>query len=52
MRKPLPEHLPRVRVELLPPEVEREGPDAFEQIGSESREVIERRPASGSSSRW
>jgi len=46
VRKPLPEHLPRVRVELVPPEVEREGLDAFEQIGSETREVIERRPAS------
>jgi transposase len=46
VRKPLPEHLPRVRVELVPPEVEREGLDAFEQIGSETREVLERRPAS------
>jgi transposase len=46
VRKPLPEHLPRVRVELVPPEVEREGLDAFEQIGSETREVMERRPAS------
>jgi transposase len=46
VRKPLPEHLPRVRVELVPPEVEREGLNAFEQIGSETREVIERRPAS------
>jgi transposase len=46
VRKPLPEHLPRVRVEVLPPEVEREGLNAFEQIGSETREVIERRPAS------
>ena len=46
VRKPLPEHLPRVRVELVPPEVEREGLDAFEPIGSDTREVIERRPAS------
>jgi transposase len=46
VRKPLPEHLPRVRVELVPPEVEREGLNAFEEIGAESREVIERRPAS------
>lgn len=46
VRKPLPEHLPRVRVELVPPEVEREGLDAFESIGSETREVMERRPAS------
>jgi transposase len=46
VRKPLPEHLPRVRIEILPPEVEREGLDAFERIGAETREVIERRPAS------
>jgi transposase len=46
VRKPLPEHLPRVRVELVPPEVEREGLDAFEHIGSDTREVLERRPAS------
>jgi len=46
VRKPLPEHLPRVTIELLPPEVEREGLDAFERIGAETREVIERRPAS------
>jgi transposase len=46
VRKPLPEHLPRVLIELVPPEVEREGLDAFEQIGSETREVIEHRPAS------
>jgi transposase len=46
VRKPLPEHLPRVTVEILPPEVEREGLDAFEMIGVERREVLERRPAS------
>jgi transposase len=46
VRKPLPEHLPRVHIEIVPPEVEREGLDAFEQIGSDTREVIERRPAS------
>ena len=46
VRKPFPEHLPRVSVELLPPEVEREGLDAFTMIGVEKREVIERRPAS------
>jgi transposase len=46
VRKPFPEHLPRVRVEVLPPEVEREGLDAFTVIGVETREVIERRPAS------
>lgn len=37
---------PRVYIELVPPEVEREGLDAFEVIGQESRGVLERRPAS------
>jgi transposase len=46
VRKPLPEHLPRVRVEIVPPEVEREGLDAFAVIGVDKREVLERRPAS------
>jgi transposase len=45
-RKPIPEELPRVEVEVLPPEVEREGLDAFERIGQEVSETIERRPAS------
>jgi len=45
VRKPLPENLPRVTIEVLPPEVEHEGLDAFERIGAETREVIERRPA-------
>ncbi|HYD49814.1 MAG TPA: IS66 family transposase [Terriglobales bacterium] len=46
VRRPFPEHLPRVPIEVLPPEVEREGLDAFEKIGTDRREVIERRPAS------
>lgn len=45
-RKPVPESLPRVDIEILPDEVEREGLDAFERIGEEVTEVIERRPAS------
>lgn len=45
-RKPLPEHLPRVDIVLLPPEVESKGLDAFEQIGEDVSETIERRPAS------
>jgi transposase len=45
-RKPLPENLPRVRVEVLPDEVQREGLEAFERIGEEVSEVVERRPAS------
>lgn len=45
-RKPIPEHLPRVEIVVTPPEVEREGTDAFERIGEEVSEVLERRPAS------
>jgi transposase len=45
-RAPLPEHLPRVEIEVLPPEVLRGGLDAFVRIGEEVREVLERRPAS------
>lgn len=45
-RKPIPEHLPRVDVEIIPEEVKREGLDAFEKIGEEVTEVLERRPAS------
>jgi transposase len=45
-RKPLPEHLPRIHVEVLPPEVQRLGLEAFERIGEESSQVVERRPSS------
>jgi hypothetical protein len=45
-RRPIPEHLPRVDIEIVPPEVEREGRDAFEKIGEDVTEVLERRPAS------
>jgi transposase len=45
-RKPLPEHLPHVEIELLPEEVKREGTDAFERIGEEVSDSVERRPAS------
>jgi transposase len=44
-RKPLPEHLPRVEIQILPPEVEKKGLDAFERIGEDVCETIERRPA-------
>jgi transposase len=37
---------PRVYIELVPAEVEREGLDAFDVIGQETRGVLERRPAS------
>ncbi len=45
-RKPLPEHLPRVDICVLPKEVEQQGLDAFEQIGEDVTETVERRPAS------
>lgn len=45
-RAPLPEHLPRVVIEVLPPEVQQRGLDAFVRIGEEVREVLERRSAS------
>jgi transposase len=40
-RKPLPEHLPRVVIEVLPPEVEKKGLDAFERIGEDVRRPVE-----------
>jgi transposase len=45
-RKPLPEQLPKVEIEVLPEEVKREGLDAFERIGQEVCDTVERRPAS------
>jgi len=45
-RKVLPENLPRIEVEVIPPEVQRRGLDAFERIGKETTETVERRPAS------
>jgi transposase len=45
-RKPLPEHLPRVEIVVLPPEVEKKGLDAFDRIGEDTSETIERRPSS------
>jgi transposase len=46
VRKPLPDTLPRVTIEILPPEVLSAGLDAFELVGADTREVLERRPAS------
>lgn len=46
VRQPLPEHLERVVIEVVPPEVKAEGLDQFEIIGVETREVLERRQAS------
>ena len=45
-RKPLPENLPRIEIEILPEEVERQGRDAFETIGEDVTETVERRPGS------
>lgn len=45
-RKPLPEQLPKVEIEVLPDEVKREGLDAFTRIGVEICETVERRRAS------
>ncbi len=45
-RKPLPEDLPRVDIEIVPEQVQREGLDRFKRIGEEVTEVLERRPAS------
>jgi transposase len=42
-RRPLPASLPRVEVEVLPPEVRDKGLDAFERIGEDVCETIERR---------
>ena len=45
-RKPLPDHLPRIEVEVLPDEVTKEGAENFERIGEDVTERLERRPAS------
>ncbi len=45
-RQPLPEHVPRVKIELVPLDVQRQGLDQFERIGAAVSEVLERRPAS------
>jgi transposase len=45
-RKPLPDHLPRVDVELIPFEVQQGGLAHFRRIGEEVSEVLERRRAS------
>ena len=45
-RRPLPEELPRVELELIPEEVKRDGLDAFTRVGEEVSETVERRTAS------
>ncbi len=44
-RKPLPAELPRVDIEVTPPDVQRKGLDAFVRIGEHVTETVERRPA-------
>ena len=43
--QPLPAHLPRVDVELIPHEVQQQGLEHFRRIGAEVSEVLERRRA-------
>ncbi len=45
-RRKLPEALPRVEIEVLPPEVLQEGLENFRRIGEVVSEAVERRPAS------
>lgn len=45
-RKPLPDNLPRIHVEVVPPDVQRAGLDAFDKIGEDVSETVEHRRAS------
>lgn len=45
-RKPIPDALPRITVEVLPLEVQKAGLDAFDRIGEDVSETVEKRPAS------
>ena len=45
-RKPLPENLPRIDIEILPPVVQNNGLEAYEKIGEDVTETIEKRSAS------
>lgn len=45
-RRPHPATLPRVELEVVPPEVELDGRAAFDQIGTDVTETLERRRAS------
>lgn len=45
-RKPIPDHLPRVEIEIVPLEVQERGLAEFKRIGEDVTEVVERRPAS------
>ena len=45
-RQKIPDSIPRIDIRVVPPEVERLGLDAFDIIGEETTEILERRPAS------
>ena len=45
-RKPLPDSLPRVDIEVIPPEVQLKGLEAFDKIGEDVTETVEYRPGS------
>lgn len=45
-RKPLPENLPRIHIEVLPLDVQKAGLDAFDRIGEDVTETVEHRRAS------
>lgn len=45
-RRPLPQTLPRIEIEILPDEVIAAGVDNFERIGQDTTEILERRTAS------
>lgn len=45
-RQVLPEHLPRIEIEIVPEAVKQKGLEAFERIGQEVTEVLERRRSS------
>lgn len=45
-RKPLPDNLPEVTIELVPDEVKQQGLENFERIGQEESVTLERRPQS------
>jgi transposase len=42
-RKPLPENLPRVDIEVLPLEIQKAGLDAFDRIGEDVTQTVEHR---------
>jgi transposase len=45
-RKALPDNLPRIHIEVVPPDVQHAGLDAFDRIGEDVTETVEHRRAS------